>query len=78
MKRKLGDQRRQLKNSKAREERLRKKFEEQLVEIEESDHQDLKTIIQDNTCNKNLPEDMLTFWELQRRIIQTSSKKGYR
>ena len=75
MKRKLADQRRQLKNSKAREERLRKKFEEQLVEIEESDHQDLKTII---TCNKNLPEDMLTFWELQRRIIQTSSKKGYR
>ena len=52
---KLAEQKQQLKNARAREKWWKRKFEEQLIQLEESDHNDLQSIILDDTCNQNVP-----------------------
>ncbi|KAK3753777.1 hypothetical protein QZH41_014231 [Actinostola sp. cb2023] len=66
-----------LKAAKVREERLMAKFERELLAMEEEDHNDLKKMMEDNG-KENLPEDMMTLWDQQKKILETSSSKGYR
>lgn len=76
--RKVAIQKRQIKNGKARERRMQQKFEEELIAIEESDHTDLAWMIENLGNEKDIPTDMTSLWDQQKRLLETSSKKGYR
>lgn len=58
------------------EKRKREKVEEEMLEMEEEDHFDLKEMMR--KVDKDVPEDMVLFWEQQQKIFHTSSSKRYR
>lgn len=59
------------------EKRKREKVEEEMLEMEEEDHFDLKEMMR-KVDKEDVPEDMVLFWEQQQKIFHTSSSKRYR
>lgn len=76
LKNKISDQKRQLENVKAKAKGLSEKIEEQLIQMEEEDHNDLSWMIENS--NGNIPPDMQILWDQQKQIMNTASAKGYR
>ena len=59
------------------EEKQRERIQSQMLELEEEDHDDMVEIM--SRVNKDdVPEDMLLFWDEQKKILQTESKSRYR
>ena len=59
------------------EERQKERFQSQMRELEEEDHHDMVQIM--SHVNKDdVPEDMLLFWDEQKKILQNESKCQYR
>ena len=54
------------------EKRKRQRIEAEMVEIEEEDHTDLQKIMQ-SIDKKDVPQDMLLFWDQQLDIFKTKS-----
>ena len=77
LKKKMTDLKKELKNSVAREKRLFEKFQAELLDMEESDNTDLKSIMA-NVKMENIPPEMKLLWEQQTQILQTESVHGYR
>lgn len=59
------------------EKKLREQVVAQMVEVEESDHYDLKKMMESVETN-DVPQDMSIFWDQQQKMLETTSKKGYR
>ena len=59
------------------EERRRERIQSQMLELEKEDHHDMVEIMNQVTKD-DVPEDMLLFWEEQKKILQTKSKCQYR
>lgn len=59
------------------EKRKREKVEEEMLEMEEEDHFDLKEMMR-KVDKEDVPEDMVLFWKQQQEIFHTSSSKCYR
>ena len=76
--RKLDEQRRLIKNLKAKEERGQKRFEQEVLSIEERDHEDLIYMMENVVNEDDIPPDMATLWDQQRQLLQTKCKQGYR
>lgn len=65
------------KNAEMREQYWREKFDAEALEMDDQDQQDLISIFKD-TNKEGLPPDMKCLWEQQEKILNTSSKNGYR
>lgn len=48
-----------------------------MLELEEEDHHDMMEIMR-HVNKDEVPEDMLLFWDEQKKILQTKSKHQYR
>ena len=59
------------------EKRKRQRIEAEMVEMEEEDHMDLEKIMQ-SIDKKDIPQDMLLFWDQQLDILKTKSSNRYR
>ena len=73
----LAKEREQRQNGEKRECYWREKFNSQCFEIAEEDHDDLSQMFL-NTGDQNVPTKMAYLWEQQKRLLQCSSKNGYR
>ncbi|XP_078384471.1 uncharacterized protein LOC144666905 [Oculina patagonica] len=73
----LHQERKRRLNAEKREKYWRDKFHEESIEIESRDHDDLSSIFQ-GLPKEKVPEEMACFWEQQKRILNTTSKRGYR
>jgi len=69
--RKLDEQRRLIKNLKAKEDRAQKRFEQEVLSIEERDHEDLIYMMENVVNEDDIPPDMATLWDQQRQLLQT-------
>jgi hypothetical protein len=65
------------KNAERREHYWRQKFENQSLKIVNEDHEDLGKILE-KVKKEDVPEDMECLLEQQRKVLNTSSKNGYR
>lgn len=74
---KAKDERRKRLNAEARERRLRTKSQNELIEMDEEDHNDIETIF-DSIDSKYVPPDMEIFWEHQIRNSRKKQKSSYR
>lgn len=59
------------------EQRLRKKIQKEMIDMEENDSNDLQTMMGTIT-KKDIPDDIQLFWEEQKKILKTDSKSQYR
>ena len=59
------------------EQRQRERIQSQMLELEEEDHHDMVEIMR-HVNKDEVPEDMLLFWDEQKKILQTKSKHQYR
>lgn len=76
--RKLDEQRRLIKNLKAKEDRAQKRFEQEVLSIDERDHEDLIYMMENVVNEDDIPPDMATLWDQQRQLLQAKCKQGYR
>ena len=48
-----------------------------MLEVDVEDHEDLFSILK-NVEKKDVPDDMLLFWEEQKKILETPNNRRYR
>ncbi len=73
----LDDCRREKRNAIEREKYWREKFHSESINVEDEDHKDLTSIF-DGVDSEDVPDDMKSFWEQQKKILNTASPHGYR
>lgn len=73
----LEDKIKSEKKEKQAERRRREQIEAEMIQLEEEDDKDLREIMS-GVQEKDIPEDMILFWEQQKQILNTKSSKGYR
>ena len=59
------------------ENKKREKIQKEMLEVDVEDHDDLYSILK-NVEKKDVPDDMLLFWEEQKKILETPSNRRYR
>lgn len=57
--------------------KVNERLEKEMVDMEPNDHADLVQMMS-NIESKDVPESLLTLWELQTKIAATTSSRGYR
>lgn len=64
-------------NAEMREKYWREKFNSESLVVDDEDHTDLFSIFK-VTKQEHIPEEMACLWEQQRKMLETTSKHGYR
>ena len=59
------------------ENKKREKIQTEMLEVDVEDHEDLFSILK-NVEKKDVPDDMLLFWEEQKKILETPNNRRYR
>lgn len=72
----LEKERQKRMNATSREKYWRNKFNHEALEVEEHDHNDLSSILLENTVD-NVPEDLQYLWNEQLKMVKRN-KNGYR
>ena len=73
----LKEQRRNRINAEKRERYWRNKYEEEMIDMEEGDHNDLSSIM--NLVDKrDIPPDMVCLWDNQQQVLNAKGKAGFR
>ena len=74
---KLKDEKRARENAGRRENYWRDKFAEEMIEVEDGDHNDFEQLFR-GVDAKDIPENMKCLWDQQAQVLLTTSKRGYR
>lgn len=66
-----------MRNALGREKLWREKFTSEFIDMDKADHNDLRVMF-DEINEKDMPDELICFWEYQEKINSLASPQGYR